>query len=1029
MTGSVEDPDPTAGRLTALLIDASTEAVSAAGGHAGGVYLRSRTPGLLRLAVLSGLPGPLFRPWWRLHVDRPFPVADAYRLGVQVVLPNATETMRRYPQFAAGLPFQFGSLYVPVIGGSTTFGVLAVLRPAVTDAAEVLAGRDRMVRLAQELGEALRDLEDGKPDQVAWEGEPVCLRPPTASASVGRAGRFAWDPASAGITLDEDLHTLLGLPPSEFAGTVEAFAEAVAPSDTHRILATLRDTAAGRPPALPLYLRDKDGALRLLDLWNAYEPPAAPAVRGVVVAPGPAPTADSAADLLPDGVFCVDRLGLVVYANPRAAELLGRPRAELVGRDLWEAVPWLARPDFEDHLRAALLTPDPVHFHLVRPPTREPEPRPAAQDNGALRSAQGTGSPRSEREDAPPRADQNDAPPRANRDDAPPRSDQDDPPPRADREDAPPRAEQDDPPPQADRDDAPPRSDQDDAPPGADREDAPPRANQEHVPPRSARDSGPQQSARHAESPQPARHAESPPAADTQPPRPAPDAATPPHAHHPGPPPTGQATQPSPPARHAEPPPPAGDAQPPPPAQDTEPAPQPYEGDWLALSVHPGPDRLTCTVRPASRVAGSPAAQETAEGASPLAPLYRPIALAIALTEAATARQVSAVVMRELLPAFGGRRLAIYLLQERHLYLEWEAGFPQGFLAPFDGVDMGTHLPGVETLTTGRPLFFDSMEELTAAYPGIALDATEGARAFLPLIASGRPVGSCILGFDRPRSFSTEERTVLTALAGLIAHAMEKAQRYESETVLARGLQQALLPRRLSAHPQLETAGRYLPGTAGMEVGGDWYDVVESGDGLALVIGDVQGHGVQAAATMGQLRSAVRAFALGDRPPDEVMRSTNHLLIDLDPGLFASCCYIRLDPATGVARAARAGHPPPLLRSADGRTRVLDLPGGVVLGVAPRARYPVTELQMEPGAILALYTDGLVERPGSDIDEGITALRVALAKAGAPAARPGSRFLAGVADRLTATARHALDRPDDIALLLATRRAAPSGSP
>ncbi|MFF4035015.1 SpoIIE family protein phosphatase [Streptomyces sviceus] len=922
MTGSVEDPHPTAGRLTALLIDASTEAVSAAGGHAGGIYLRSRTPGLLRLAVLSGLPGPLFRPWWRLHVDRPFPVADAYRLGVQVVLPNATETMRRYPQFAAGLPFQFGSLYVPVVAGSTTFGVLTVLRPAVTDAAEVLAGRDRMVRLAQELGEALLDLEDGKPDQVAWEGEPVCLRPPTASTSVGRAGRFAWDPETAGITLDEDLHTLLGLPPSEFAGTVEAFAEVVAPSDAHRILATLRDTAAGRPPALPLYLRDKDGALRLLDLWNAYEPPAAPAVRGVVVAPGPAPTADSAADLLPDGVFCVDRLGLVVYANPRAAELLGRPRAELVGRDLWEAVPWLARPDFEDHLRAALLTPDPVHFHLVRPPTREPEPQPTAQGTGALWSTQGTKPPRS---------------------------------------------------------------------------------------------------APHVESPHSARGA-APPPYNTQPPRSAADAdaGTPPPAHPTGPPPPGQDTPP---------PPPADDAQPPPPPQDTEAAPQPYEGDWLALSVHPGPDRLTCTVRPASRVTDSPAGQETAEGASPMAPLYRPIALAIALTEAATARQVSAVVMRELLPAFGGRRLAIYLLQERHLYLEWEAGFPKGFLAPFDGVDLGAHLPGVETLTTGRPLFFDSMEELTAAYPGIALDATEGARAFLPLIASGRPVGSCILGFDRPRSFSTEERTVLTALAGLIAHAMEKAQRYESETVLARGLQQALLPRRLSAHPQLETAGRYLPGTAGMEVGGDWYDVVESGDGLALVIGDVQGHGVQAAATMGQLRSAVRAFALGDRPPDEVMSSTNHLLIDLDPGLFASCCYIRLDPATGVARAARAGHPPPLLRSADGRTRVLDLPGGVVLGVAPRARYPVTELHMEPGAILALYTDGLVERPGSDIDQGITALRVALAKAGAPAARPGSRYLAGVADRLTATARHAPDRPDDIALLLATRRAAPSGTP
>ncbi|MFF7547516.1 SpoIIE family protein phosphatase [Streptomyces canus] len=963
MTGSVEDAHPTAGRLTALLIDASTEAISAGGGHAGGVYLRSRTPGLLRLAVLSGLPGPLFRPWWRLHADRPFPVADAYRLGVQVVLPNATETMRRYPQFAAGLPFQFGSLYVPVVGGSTTYGVLTVLRPAVTDAAEVLAEHDRVVRLAQELGAALRGLEDAHPDQVAWDGEPVCLRPPTASTSLGRAGRFAWDPETADITLDEDLHTLLGMPPSEFSGTVEAFAKAVAPSDAHRILATLRDTALGRPPALPLYLRDEDGALRLLDLWNAYEPPAAPAVRGVVVAPGPGPTADSAADLLPDGVFCVDRLGLVVYANPRAAQLLGRPRAELVGRDLWEAVPWLRRPDFEDHLRAALLTPDPVHFHLVRPSGQDSETGPAAQGAGPPPSAQGTGPPLSARDAGPPPSS---------------------PPARS---------------PQSDRDAG--------SPPSAPGAESPLSARDTGSPP-SAQDTRPPPSSQHAASPQSAR-----------------DAGSPPSARNAGPPPSSQDAGSPLSAQDAGSPPSAQDTRPPPSPQDAESSQRPYDGDWLALSVHSGPDRLTCTVRPASRVKDSPEGQETAElsetGMSPLAPLYRPIALAIALNEAATARQVSAVVMRELLPAFGGRRLAIYLLQERHLYLEWETGFPKGFLSPFDGVDLGTHLPGVETLTTGRPLFFDSMEQLTATYPGIPLDATEGARAFLPLIASGRAVGSCILGFDRPRSFSTEERTVLTALAGLIAHAMEKAQRYESETALARGLQQALLPRRLAAHPQLETTGRYLPGTAGMEVGGDWYDVVESGDGLALVIGDVQGHGVQAAATMGQLRSAVRAFALGDRPPDEVMSSTNHLLTDLDPGLFASCCYIRLDPATGVARAARAGHPPPLLRSPDGRTRVLDLPGGVVLGVDPRARYPVTELQMEPGAILALYTDGLVERPGSDIDEGITALRVALAKAGAPAARPGGRFLAGVADRLTATARHAPDRPDDIALLLATR--------
>ncbi|EFL13566.1 predicted protein [Streptomyces sp. C] len=400
--------------------------------------------------------------------------------------------------------------------------------------------------------------------------------------------------------------------------------------------------------------------------------------------------------------------------------------------------------------------------------------------------------------------------------------------------------------------------------------------------------------------------------------------------------------------------------------------------------------------------------------------LYRPVALAIALTEAVTARQVSAVVTEELLPAFGGRQLAIYMLDERHLYLAWETGFPTGFLDRFDGVSLHERLPGVETLTSGRPLFFESMEHLAAAYPGIPLDAEVGARAFLPLIASGRPVGSCILGFDQRRGFSPEERTVLTALAGLIAQALERARRYDSEAALARGLQAALLPHRLPVRKEVATVGRYLPGSDGMEVGGDWYDVIETAGGrLALVIGDVQGHGVAAAATMGQLRSAVRAFALSGNAPDEVVRGTNQLLIDLDPGQFASCCYVLLDPGSGRALAARAGHPQPLLRRADGRAEVLDLAGGVVLGIDPGARYPVTELALAPGEVLALYTDGLVEKRGADIDDGVEQLRAALA-----AARPSP--LTETADRLVAEAARTPDRPDDIALLLASRTAGPA---
>ncbi|MBL1084344.1 SpoIIE family protein phosphatase [Streptomyces actinomycinicus] len=826
MAGTGEQVVRRRARLAALLADASTGALDTAGGRVSGVYLRSSTPGMLRLAVLVGLPGQLFRPWWRLHVGRPFPVADAYRLGVQVVLSNATETMRRYPQLAAGLPFQFGSVHVPVPGGAERLGVITVLRPAVQDAVDGFMDRDLLSRLAEGLGAELLALADGDEDAILWDGEPLCVRPPAKLPAQATAGRFHWDPATSAVRADDRLNALLGLCPGEFQGTEKELADAVAPGDAHRILAALHETAAGEPPSTPLDVRSQVGTPRLLDLWPAGVHGAAPAVGGVVFDPGPSASGDGAADLLPQGVFCVDRLGLIVYVNPAAARLAGREREELLGHALWEAIPWLTGPPYDDHLRGALVTRDPVHFHVQRPSA-----------DGGLSA----------------------------------------------------------------------------------------------------------------------------------------------------------------------------------------------EGDWLAVSVHPGEDLLTCTLVPASRVESTPEpvpevhVPEDAVAAPAMTPLYRPIALAIALTDAVTARQVSAVVMQELLPAFGGRRLAIYLLQERHLYLAWETGFPHGFLAPFEGVGLDAHLPGVETLTTGRPLFFESMEQLAGAYPGIALDAHEGARAFLPLIASGRPVGSCILGFDRARPFSTEERTVLTALAGLIAHAMERAQRYDSEAALARGLQQALLPRRLSAHPRVETAGRYLPGTQGMDVGGDWYDVLEAGEGLALVIGDVQGHGVQAAATMGQLRSAVRAFALGDRPPDEVLSGTNHLLIDLDPGQFASCCYLRLDPVTGRARIARAGHPPPLLRSPDGSTRLLDVPGGVVLGVDAQARYPVTEVLLEPDAILALYTDGLVERPGADIDEGITALRLALSRAGGTARR-GGRSLAGVADRLTATARHATDRPDDVALLLAARR-------
>ncbi|MER6611841.1 SpoIIE family protein phosphatase [Streptomyces xantholiticus] len=808
--------DPQSDELAMVLAQAEAGAVEAVGGFAGGLYLRSRAPEQLRLAVIAGLPPQLFRQWWNMHVNRPFPHSDVYRTGQPVYLGDAEEAMRRYPQLMAGLPFPFASLYVPISHERECFGVLAVLRPATPGVPVSDADRRRIHQVGTRLGATLAGMVG--PPRIEWDAEPLAVTLQSLTSPPLRIGAFDWNLEAGTVTGDAGWRAILGVRPEDLPLTAEAVTARIEPEDAYGLWALGRRSAeSDRPVTRRMRLQAADGRPHLLELTGRRRRPSDEAgathLTGYLIDLGAGPVVAESADRLPFGVCSLDRLGRISYLNDHAERLLGRQRADLIGRALWEAVD-LFGPAHEDHFRAAMLSPDPVHF-LVQ-----------------------------------------------------------------------------------------------------------------------------------------------------------------------------------------------------------------HTDEWLSVTLHPGLDGLTVTFSSKEQPAYAPSSAvspETGVGspADRTVALYRPVALAIALTEAVTARQVSAVVTEELLPAFGGRQLAIYLLSNRHLHLAWETGFPRGFLNRFEGVGLDAKLPGVETLTTGRPLFFESMQHLAGAYPGIPLDAHVGARAFLPLIASGRPVGSCILGFDQPRGFSPEERTVLTALAGLIAQALERAQRYDSEAALARGLQDALLPHRLPVVEHLDTVGRYLPGTQGMEVGGDWYDVIDTGRGPALIIGDVQGHGVQAAATMGQLRSAVRALAVSGHTPVEVMSGTNRLLIDLDPGLFASCCYIVLDPATGRAQAVRAGHPQPLLRHPDGSTEVLDLSGGVVLGVDANAPYPATELTLEPGAVLALFTDGLVEQPGTDIDLGIERLRRTLADM-------GSVPLADAADRLINEARQTPDRPDDIALLLAARWSTPA---
>lgn len=151
-------------------------------------------------------------------------------------------------------------------------------------------------------------------------------------------------------------------------------------------------------------------------------------------------------------------------------------------------------------------------------------------------------------------------------------------------------------------------------------------------------------------------------------------------------------------------------------------------------------------------------------------------------------------------------------------------------------------------------------------------------------------------------------------------------------------------------------------------MGGDFYDLIDFGTrGAAVVIGDVQGHSVRAAALMGQIRTAIRSYASTGAPPEEVLARTNQLLLDLRTELFSSCLYALVDVPERRVKLASAGHPPPILRDRSDHAKVLDLPPGVLLGVTEEARFESIEVNLPVGALLAFYTDGLVERPGVDI--------------------------------------------------------------
>ncbi|MBT3150248.1 SpoIIE family protein phosphatase [Streptomyces sp. CHD11] len=337
--------------------------------------------------------------------------------------------------------------------------------------------------------------------------------------------------------------------------------------------------------------------------------------------------------------------------------------------------------------------------------------------------------------------------------------------------------------------------------------------------------------------------------------------------------------------------------------------------------------------------------------------------------------------------------------------------------------------PQGQSLATGRPV----LEPRLGEAPGWQAQDVDRSGQVIEygihsLITVPLRAGSLMLGVvsfwrsGKPEPFDADELALAEELVTRAAVSIDNARRYTREHSMAVTLQQSLLPRTLPAQSALEIAYRYLPAQAG--VGGDWFDVLPlSGARVALVVGDVVGHGLHAAATMGRLRTAVHNFSALDLPPDELLGLLDELVgrIDQDeaqddqvaPVTGATCLYAVYDPVSLRCTVARAGHPPPAVVRPDGGVEFAEVPAGPPLGLGGLP-FESAELELPEGSRLVLYTDGLVEDRAHDIDVGLEQLREALRRAGNS---PEDTC------RVVLESRRPVRSGDDIALLVARTRA------
>ncbi|MBV9095594.1 MAG: SpoIIE family protein phosphatase [Streptosporangiaceae bacterium] len=284
--------------------------------------------------------------------------------------------------------------------------------------------------------------------------------------------------------------------------------------------------------------------------------------------------------------------------------------------------------------------------------------------------------------------------------------------------------------------------------------------------------------------------------------------------------------------------------------------------------------------------------------------------------------------------------------------------------------------------TENQPVILEEVNASNVVNP-IVLAKGIRSLAGVPLQADGQVIGVLHVGSLTPRRFTSNDIELLKLAADPAVTAVQAlAARTDRAAVTV--LQQSLLPSRLPSVEGMEMAARYVPGRGA--VGGDWYDVFVLPSGqLGVVIGDVAGSGLPAAVIMGRMRSALRAYAMETADPAEVMDRLDRTMQHFEPDAMATVAYAVFDPALDRVRISSAGHLPPVLAVPGKPARLADITGDVLIGFAPDARRHVTTVEVPRGSVLCFYTDGLVERPGEPLDDGLARLCQAMTSAPADA--------------------------------------------